>query len=215
MNLYFNLLKTPVFSLEDVNKYYGNMESTRSAIRRLLNQGLIMRIRKNLYTCISGETNGPIANKYQIGCALTPSAYISHHSAMEYYGVSNQVYYDVYISSQSAFKPFEFDGYTYCYVASKCSIGIEAIQYSGGVRITTKERTLIDSIKDIDKISGMEEVLANIEGLSFLQEEKLIYYLHEYHNQFLYQKIGYMLLPYQDKLELSDGFFELCKKILV
>lgn len=35
LNLYFELLKTPVFTVEDVNKYYDNMDSARSAIKRL------------------------------------------------------------------------------------------------------------------------------------------------------------------------------------
>ena len=30
LNLYFELLKTPVFTVEDVNKYYDNMDSARS-----------------------------------------------------------------------------------------------------------------------------------------------------------------------------------------
>lgn len=212
MNLYYELLKKPVFTLEDVNQYYDNVETARSAIKKLLKQEIVVRIRKNMYTCISGETESPVANKYQIGCAINPTTYISHHTAMEYYGVSNQVYYDVYVSSENPFTTFEFDGYTYCYVASKCKSGIEEIKYSGGVRITTKERSVIDSIKDMDKISGMEEVIANIEGIGTLQEEKMLQYLEEYQNQFLYQKTGFMLLSYQTKLGLSDNFFELCKK---
>lgn len=212
MNLYYELLKKPVFTMEDVNQYYNQIESARSAVKRLLKQELVARIRKNMYTCISGETESPVANKYQVGCAINPTAYISHHTAMEYYGVSDQVYYDIYISSEKPFTTFEFDGYTYCYVASKCKSGIEEIKYSGGVRITTKERTVIDSIKDMDKISGLEEVIANIEGMTALQEERLIQYLEEYQNQFLYQKTGFMLSPYQEKLMLSDSFFQLCKE---
>lgn len=212
MNIYYELLKKPVFTLEDVKQYYDNAETARSAIKKLLKQEIVVRIRKNMYTCISGETESPVANKYQIGCAINSTSYISHHTAMEYYGVSDQVYYDVYVSSEKPFTTFEFDGYTYCYVSSKCKSGIEEIRYSGGVRITTKERTVIDSIKDMDKISGMEEVIANIEGITALREERLIQYLEEYHNQFLYQKAGFMLLPYQKKLGLSDAFFELCKE---
>lgn len=211
MNLYYELLKKPIFTLEDVKQYYNNIEAARSAIRRLMNQELIVRIRKNMYTCISGETGAPVANKYQIGCAITPTSYISHHTAMEYYGVCDQVYYDIYVSSETPFKEFEFEGYTYCHVNSKCESGIENIRYSGGVKITDKERTVIDCIKDMDKISGMEEVIANVEGITSLKEEKLTEYLDDYHNQFLYQKTGFILSAYQEKLGLSKAFFEMCK----
>ena len=61
LNLYFELLKTPVFTVEDVNKYYDNMDSARSAIKRLMKEGIVAKIRNNMYTCISGETGAPVA----------------------------------------------------------------------------------------------------------------------------------------------------------
>ena len=45
LNLYFELLKTPVFTVEDVNKYYDNMDSARSAIKRLMKEGMVAKIR--------------------------------------------------------------------------------------------------------------------------------------------------------------------------
>lgn len=212
MDLYYALLKKPVFTIDDVNQFYDNIESSRSAVRRLLEKGRIIRIKKNMYTCISGETDYPIASKYQIGCAITKSSYISHHTAMEYYGLGDQMYYDIYVSSETPFKEFSFEGYNYCYVASKCDSGIEEVMYSGGIRVTTKERTVIDSIKDMDKIAGMEEVIADIDAITRLNEEKLIKFLEVYDNQFLYQKTGYLLLKYQSKLGLSNRFFELCRE---
>ena len=83
--------------------------------------------------------------------------------------------------------------------------------YSGGIRVTTKERTVVDSIKDMDKIAGIEEVIADIEAVTHLQEKRLLQYLQAYHNQFLYQKTGYLLWAYKNKLGLSDDFFEFCR----
>ena len=71
---------------------------------------------------------------------------------MEYYGISDQIFYEVYISSNTMFRDFEFDAYIFCYVCSKCNEGIETAKYSGGVRITDKERAVVDSIKGLDKI---------------------------------------------------------------
>lgn len=211
MNLYFDLLKQPIFTVEDVNQYYGKIESARSAVKRLLNRGLVAKIRNNLYTCISGETDSPLANRYQIASAITPTSYVSHHTAVEYYGISNQIFYEVYVSSETAFHDFEFDGYVYHYVCSNCNKGIDCVEYSGGIRITDKERTIIDSIKDMDKISGMEEVIDIIQNISCLQEKRLLAYLECYSNQFLYQKTGFLLKPHQQRLSISDEFFEACR----
>ena len=56
MNLYFELLKKPVFNMKDVNVFYNNMDSARSAIKRLAKDGMVAKIRNNMYTCVSGET---------------------------------------------------------------------------------------------------------------------------------------------------------------
>ena len=66
MNLYFKLLKMPVFNVEDVNKYYNNMDSARSAIKRLMKEKMVVKIRNNMYTCVSGEKGLPVADRFQI-----------------------------------------------------------------------------------------------------------------------------------------------------
>ena len=112
MNLYFELQKSPVFTMEDAAKYYNNIESARSAVKRLIKKDMVKKIRKNLYTCVSGESGEPIADRFQIGSAISETACISHHTAAEYYGITDQVYYDVYVTSDTRFNTFEFEGYT-------------------------------------------------------------------------------------------------------
>ena len=183
LNLYFELLKTPVFTVEDVNKFYDIMDSARSAIKRLMKEGMVAKIRNNMYTCISGETGAPVANRFQIASKITPTSYVSHHTAMEYYGITDQVYYDVYVASETSFREFEFDGYTYRYVASK----------------------------DMDKIAGIEEVIQDIGSMKRMQEKRVLKYLDLLSNQFLYQKMGFLLSEHKEKMGLSDEFFETCK----
>ena len=88
--------------MEDVNVFYNNIDSARSAIKRLMKEGMVAKIRNNMYTCVSGETGAPVANRFQIASHITPTSYVSHHTAMEYYGITDQVYYDVYVSSRTS-----------------------------------------------------------------------------------------------------------------
>ena len=211
MDLYYEVLKRPVFTINDICGFYNNIESARSAVKRLLGKGRIIHIRNNLYTAISGETGAPLANRFQIASSVTDTSYVTHHTAMEYYGITDQVFYDVYVGSETAFQSFVFDGYTYRYVHSRFPDGIEDIEYSGGVRVTDRERTVLDSIKDMDKIAGAEEVIDNLGAIKLVKEGRIIQYLALYNNQFLYQKTGYLLSRVQNKLGLSDMFFELCR----
>lgn len=211
MNLYFELLKQPIFNMDVVNAFYNNVDSARSAVKRLMKEGMVAKIRNNMYTCISGETGAPVANRFQIASHITPTSYVSHHTAMEYYGVTDQVYYEVYVSSETSFREFMFDGYTYRYIASKSAEGIEKPPYSGGIAVTNLERTIVDCIKDMDKISGIEEVVQNVESVNRMQEKRLLKYLEIYQNQFLYQKTGYLLWRNKEQTGLSDSFFEKCR----
>ena len=212
MNLYFELLKKPIFCVEDVNVFYNNIESARSAIKRMMKEKMVAKIRNNMYTCISGETGAPVANRFQIASHITPTSYVSHHTAMEYYGIADQVFYDVYVSSETAFREFTFDGYTYRYVASKSLEGVEKPAFSGGIAITNIERTIVDCVKDMDKIAGIEEVVQNIESMGRMQEKRMLKYLDLFQNQFLFQKLGYLLSERKEQMGLSDAFFDNCKE---
>lgn len=119
MNLYYELLQFLVFSMREVNTLYSSERTARTALGKLVKEGMVLKIRNSLYTCVSGENGGPVANRFQIASAIHPSAYVSHHSAFEYYGISDQVFYDVYISSEMRFHDFVFDGYTYHFVKSQ------------------------------------------------------------------------------------------------
>lgn len=165
-----------------------------------------------MYTCTSGEMGAPVANRFQIASHIAPTSDVSHHTAMEYYGITNQVYYDVYVSSEASFQDFTFDGYTYCLWCQKIQKGLKNHLIAGGIAVTNLERTIVDSIKDMDKISGIEEVAQNMESVHRMQEKRLLKYMELYQNQFLYQKIGYLLWQHKERMGVSDSFFEKCKK---
>ena len=109
MKFYLEMMKKPVFTSEDIAAVYTNDKSGNNYVLKLVSEGYVERIRKNMYTCISPETGLPIASKYQIASAITDTSFVSHHTALEYYGVTDQVYYDVYVSSATRFKEFEYD----------------------------------------------------------------------------------------------------------
>ena len=174
--------------------------------------GMVKKIRNDMYTCVNGENGMAVANRFQIGSSINDGACISHHTAMEYYGITDQVFYDVYVTSEKTFNSFEFEGYRYHRLLPSLSKGIKKEEYSGGVVVTDKERTVLDSIKDMDKITGAEEVISNLESVGILQELKMLLYLEEYDNQFLYQKTGFLLSNLSEAHGLSESFFEICKR---
>lgn len=211
MNLYYELQQYPVFSMKEVNTLYSSERTARAALGKLLKENMVLKIRNGLYTCVSGENGGPVANRFQIASAITPSSYVSHHTAFEYYGTADQVFYEVYVGSETRFHDFDFDGYTYHYVKEQMKDGIVSPEFSGGVRVTDKERTIVDSIKDLNLIAGLEEVLSCVVSVSGIDETKMLDYLAGYDNAFLYQKTGFIFSVYRKELGISDAFIKMCK----
>jgi predicted transcriptional regulator of viral defense system len=211
MNVYTELAKYPVFTIDNVKKLTNNEKTAYSQLYRLMKRKLVKKIRKNIYSTVNPAAGQIVASRYQVACAITDTAYISHHSAFEFYGLANQVYYEVYVSSKTKFNHFEYDLVNYKYVASRMDEGISEAKNTTGVRVTDLERTVIDSIHDFNKIGGFEELLNCLESIHYLDEVKLLNYLDIYNVQGLYQKAGYLLNHYRHEMQLSQKFMDYCK----
>ena len=201
-----------LFRLEDVVQIVGNKKSAKDLLRNYKKQQLICQIRRDLYTVTDLATKQAIATKFEIGSNITPSAYVSHHSALEYHGLAHQQFFILYISSAQKFTPFDFEGIHYFYCKSISEKGVYTPPMNSLVHVTDEERTVIDCIDRIDRAGGLEELLHAIAAMTYLNENKLITYLEIYDKQFLYQKTGFLLSYFQKELKLSDEFLEACRK---
>ena len=208
MDLYKELAHLRCFSYADMVQLIGSEKAADWQIKTYLKKGYIERVRRNLYVVISMETEQPIANRFQIASQATQDACISHHSAFEYYGYANQVFYEVYFSTCKNVRPFTYDGLQYTPLSNPSAI--EILDMNNGVKVTSLERTVIDSIFDMDKIAGLEEILRCLELIPSLNEEKLLDVLEGYSKKQLYQKVGYILEFYKKDLSLSKDFFLKC-----
>lgn len=209
MKHYEALLDLGCFTRNEINELLGNEAAAHSLLYDYTNKGLIERVRRDLYVAISLETKQPVVNRYAIASHITEQSYISHHSAFEYYGFANQVYYEVYVCSNKKFSEFEYDGIEYKYTNAHIDEGI--ITQHNGIKVTDIERTILDSINDFERISGLEELLKCIEMIISVDENKLIHYLAQYNRKKLYQRTGYILQHFKDRMLLSDAFFEHCR----
>jgi predicted transcriptional regulator of viral defense system len=82
------------------------------------------------------------------------------------------------------------------------------------VKVTSLEKTVIDCIDNINLGGGIDEILNILSFIHYLNEDKLIAALRHYDKIILYQKTGYMLEHFNERLKLPDEFFEFCKSKL-
>ena len=208
MDVYKDLAALRCFTHSDMIKITGSESSAQWQIKNHLKKGYIERVRRDLYAVISLETNQPIPNRFQIASRVSDDACVSHHSAFEFYGYANQVFYDVYFTTMKKVRPFNYDGLKYQPIIRRVDVGVQEL--NNGVRVTSLERTVIDSIADFTRIGGLEELLRCLALIPSLDENKLLEALEQYGRGQLYQKAGYILESYADELSLTDTFFTEC-----
>jgi predicted transcriptional regulator of viral defense system len=208
MKYYERLLEMGCFTRGEVCALTVNYNTAGTLLKSYLKKGYVLQVKRNLYVAVNLADRQPVANKQRIAKKITPTAYVSHHAAFEYYGCANQVSYQVEVSSETPFATFSFDGLTYMYIASRIKDGV--ITRPDGVRVTDMERTAIDGIHDFEKVAGLEELLRCLALVPSVREEKLLAYLASYGKQVLYQKAGYILRHFQRAFNLSDAFFSEC-----
>lgn len=203
-----SLATLKVFNKKDLDELTKNSYTTNYLLNKYLNENLIKRIKHNYYGFIDLSIGTLYASKYLIGSKTNDFSFVSHHSALEYYGFYNQVYNEVYISSLKRFKEFEYDGYTYKYLHSLNEIEVITIN---DIRITSLERSIVDSIKDIDNVSNIDELIKSISLIQHIDDNKIITYLDSLNNKLLYKKVGFFLSFFKDTLKLNNNFFNLLK----
>lgn len=187
-----------------------NKETAASLLYKYKKHNIITKIRKNVYLPTNPIDGYVDENKYEIGCNSVSDAYISYHSAMEYYGLQNQVFNRIYLSAPKRFRPFEFDCVEYMYAPDKFQEGIIQLGINGNIRITNIERTIVDCIDRLDLAGGYEELIYNLGLIDKVDESKILHYLSLYYKQAIYQKAGFILSSFKEQMKLSKKFFDIC-----
>ena len=208
MKYYERLLEMGCFDRAELCALTGNYETAGTLLKNYQEKGYILQIKRNLYVAVNLADRQPVVSKFRIAGRITPTSYVSHHAAFEYYGCANQVSYQVDVSSETPFVPFVFDGSAFAYFSSRINDGV--IARPDGVRVTDVERTVLDGIHDFGKVMGLEELLRCIGLIPSMREDKLLLYLTSYGKQVLYQKTGYILRHFKSMFHLSESFFNEC-----
>ena len=211
MKDYELLYKLGCFSRKELaDEVGGNLRTADSIIYFYQKKKLLLQIKQNLYVVKSLETNQSALNIFEIASHITPTSYISNHSAFEYYGMQNQVFNEVYVASETFFRPVFFEGKLIKCVKSYFSDGVEKI--GNHIKITDLERTVVDSIKNMSTIGGLEELIKELQMINSLDFEKIKKYLEKYDSVFLYQKTGFFIELLKQQYYAPDDFIDYCQK---
>jgi len=201
-----------VFNKHDVVSMTDDIRRAESILLSYQKRGYIQKIRRDLYCALNLATHLPEADRFEIACAIQYDAYIAYHTALEFHGLGQQLWYDVQVAVSRPFTPFKFSDSSYLPIISKCSTGVEEPLFRRGVRVTNLERTIVDCIIRMDLCGGAEEFIHCIEAIRQLRSDLLVAVLQAYNTPIVYQKVGCVMDVLQLPTDNNERVIKLCQE---
>lgn len=208
MSRYEKIIYMKVFNFEDICQLTGNINTAKSLIKEELEKKHIKKIKYNLYVVCDLQSQKPIGSPYEIGSKITKDSFISYRSALEYYAKIQSTSRIMCVSAKRKFENFKFKGYSYKYFSNKGDFGISNKK---GIRITDKERTVIDCINKPELAGGDEKLVHYLELVGKLNGEKILKYLPNYNSKKLYTKVGFMLKWLNYVFDVDQDVIDYCQ----
>ncbi|MGM9738795.1 MAG: hypothetical protein ACI3ZT_10350 [Candidatus Cryptobacteroides sp.] len=201
-----------IFRKIDIVELVGEKRRAEVLLLTYQKRGYIQKIRRNLYCVLNLATGLPEVSRYEIACAVQFDAYLAYHTALEYYGLSHQFWYDVQVATTRPFMPFDHSGCAFISVRCKTDYGVDEPRFNRGVRVTNLERTIVDCISRVDLAGGAEEFMHCMEGVKQLRASELMSVLHAYNTPVVYQKTGCVLELLSLPIDDTDSVLQLCRR---
>ncbi len=173
-----NFSKTPVFSLSDVNQIINNRVYAKKFLRREIERGKILKIKKNVYTVHKDQ--------FLVSAFLVKPSYISSVSALSYHKLITQIPNEVFCATTKKSGKIKF--FTQInFFHTKHFFGFKIEDYDGfKIPIADPEKALIDSFSVVP-VSVFEEAFDSI------NETKMIEYLKKIKKSSIAKRVGYLM----------------------
>lgn len=204
------------------NQAYKFASTSKASLSRLLNkyinQNKILKIRDGLYYIVPFGQDTVTPNPYKVAASLTSDYYLAYHTALELHGSAYTTFNSKYVAASKPFKPFSCRSVTYQSVKPlnndiKTGI-IEMTMNSLAVKVSDRERTVIDCLDRLNYSGGIEETVKSLHNFPSVNFDKLFKYLKKLNRKILFSKTGWMLQLLKEQWNVEDKFLIKLRKNL-
>ncbi len=214
-----------VFTFEEIVAALSETRAmNRSTLQNLLayhrQQGHIIRIRRGLYYSVPkgvDPDNCPI-DAFLVASRMSNDAVLGYRTALDIFGKLHTIQNEfIYISKKQEKFPYVFKGVKYRRVSIPVPLlkqknerfGINSINRMGQkILVTSLERTLVDVLDRPNLCGSWEEIWRSLEGIEYLNIDKVLEYAFLLGNATTIAKLGFFLETFRDALFVSDQSLE-------
>ena len=181
--------------------------------------GRLKRVRSGLYAVVPAgvapETYIP--DPYLVAWAVGRGAPLGYHTALELLGVGHSVFRTKMVLTDRRAAAFDFDGHRVEFAPppprlrtrGDTELGVTTLRYlTAELKITGRERTLVDCLLHPSRAGGLEEVLNSVNGFGVLDLSALEEYLLALGSRRAWATTGYYLEKRQTHLFVPEHVLE-------
>lgn len=216
----------PVFTLDELKTFFGEKAGGRGAYNLLLHNRMMGRVgmvKQGVYYRVRANETPHTASvdPYLVASKLAPDAVLGFHTAFELLGVGHSVFYRVYYLTKTPRRQFNFRNVSFKAVQAslalvekdQVNLGIERAERLGQmIKLTGKERTLVDCLERPEYCGGFEEVYRCAEKLPFLNFDVLMEYLRFRSKRVLFAKVGFFLERHREVFFVEEDLLRHLEK---
>ncbi|MBE0417591.1 MAG: hypothetical protein IBX63_07490 [Coriobacteriia bacterium] len=190
-----------VFSLEEFRSELGEGRTAYNLLVRAAKKGLADRVMRGVYVSRAGMFAQQEPDPYLVASAVSPDAVMVYHSALELHGLAHSPSRQVQFCTNRATPRFSYRDFGFRrYDPPKSLDSADSIQSTvlvrrpgGVVRVTTRERTLVDCVNRVDRAGGLEEVLRSLSSLPYVDGSNVLAYLRALDSPTAVARTGWLL----------------------
>jgi len=173
-----------VFSLDNFRGELGDGRTAYNLLARAVKSGHADRVMRGVYVSRSGQFSAVDPDPFVVAAAVSDDVVMVYHSALELHGLAHSPSRRVQFESSRLAARFTYRDFQYERYQRQKSPGSPHAQSTtlvrrpdGVVRVTTRERTLVDCVNHMDLSGGLEEVARSLAGLPYVDATGVLAYL--------------------------------------
>lgn len=212
----------PVFTSDEFFASLGQSVSYKHASAKALlfyheNSGHLLRIRRGLYAVvpITQRQKEFQVNPYLIAGRIAADNILGYHTALDLHGLAYSVFNHFYYLTHKKIRIFEFQGNTFhalpfpkqLLVRNQENFATTTINQGGlNIKVTTIERTLVDSLHHPEYAGSWEEIWPSFSMIKVLQLDRVIEYVLLLDNATTVAKVGFFLEQHREQFKVTEDY---------
>jgi predicted transcriptional regulator of viral defense system len=169
-------------------------------VQKLKARGWIMEVEKGHYLVVGFEPYRVTTHPFFVAVSLVTPSYVSYITALNHFGLTEQVPFTIFVASTIRHNPIRFGQYTFRYVHLKPSKFFGYSKYMEGdlpALMAEPEKALVDSLDQIryhygGGVDDITKALSRGSQGSSLDLVKLVDYALQMRNKSLCARLGYL-----------------------